>query len=277
MTSALLGVTYADHQDSGKDLTFKDTLAAVREKLQEKGFDQIPQLSSSRPTNMDAKFTLLPDNFSGTRRAVMIGINYIGDNPGELRGCHNDVHNMKEYIKDCHGFTDDDIVLLLDDGENTAPTSANIIAAFRKLASEAEPGDACFVHYSGHGCSIRDDEREEEDGNDEALCPVDYAEAGVLRDDDVLQMLITPLKQDVMLTAIMDCCHSGTILDLPYIFLADGQQEEMEADPDFDFGPLMSLVNSFADGGFDEMFKLAKSGAARRQKGRAFLKKRLGF
>lgn len=277
LTSALLNVTYADHSDTGKDLTFKDTLFAVRQQLQKKGFEQIPQLSSSRPTDMNATFAVLPEDFSGTRRAVMIGINYVGDNPGELRGCHNDVHNMKDYIKDCHGFTDDDIVLLMDDGENTSPTSANILAAFRKLASEAEPGDACFVHYSGHGCSIRDDEREEADGNDEALCPVDYQEAGVLRDDDVLKALITPLKKGVVLTAIMDCCHSGTILDLPFIFLADGQQEEMMADEDFDFGPLLSFVNSFAESGFQGLKGLAKSGAANRQKRRGFLKKRLGF
>ena len=73
LTSALLNVTYADHQDTGSDLTFKDTLFAVREKLSKKRFTQIPQLSSSRPTNLDEKFTLVPADFSGTRRAVMIG------------------------------------------------------------------------------------------------------------------------------------------------------------------------------------------------------------
>lgn len=73
LTSALLNVTYADHHDTGKELTFRETLLAVREKLGKKGFEQIPQLSSSRPTNLDEKFTLVPDDFSGTRRAVMIG------------------------------------------------------------------------------------------------------------------------------------------------------------------------------------------------------------
>lgn len=66
-------MTYADHEDTGKDLTFRETLLAVREKLGKKGFEQIPQLSSSRPTNLDEKFTLVPDDFSGTKRAVMIG------------------------------------------------------------------------------------------------------------------------------------------------------------------------------------------------------------
>lgn len=67
---------------------------AVREKLGKKGFSQIPQLSSSRETNLDDTFSIIPEDFSGTRRAVMIGINYVGHNPGELRGCHNDVLNV---------------------------------------------------------------------------------------------------------------------------------------------------------------------------------------
>lgn len=159
-----MNITYADEEDTGKDLTFRETLEQVRVKLQGKGFEQIPQLSSSRPENLEEKFCLVQEGFSGKRRAVMIGINYIGDDPGELRGCHYDVHNMKKYIMACHGFEEDDITLLLDDGENIEPNAENIMGAFRKLASEAEPGDALFVHYSGHGCSIRDDDGDEDDG-----------------------------------------------------------------------------------------------------------------
>ena len=275
LTSALLNTTYADHKDTGKDLTFKETLFAVRDSLKAKGYEQIPQLSSSRPTDMDEHFTIVPSDFTGKRRAVMIGINYVGDNPGELHGCHNDVLNMREYIKKCHGFTDQDIVLLLDDGKHTPPTSANIMAAFKKLASEAQPGDACFVHYSGHGCSIRDDDGDEADGKDEALCPVDYAKAGVLRDDDVLEVLIAPLAKGVTLTCIMDCCHSGSILDLPYIFLGDGMQQEMVADPNFDFAPLIQMVNTFAKMGFEGLKKLHEKGKVRRKKEREWIKNRL--
>ena len=53
---------------------------------------------------------------------------------------------------------------------------------------------------------------------DEAIVPADYTSAGMLTDDDMFKLLIAPLPTGVKLTVVMDCCHSGTILDLPYTF-----------------------------------------------------------
>ena len=56
---------------------------------------------------------------------------------------------MKEYIMKCHGFQDNNITVLMDDGKHTNPTRANILAAYKKMVSETGPGDAVFCHYSG--------------------------------------------------------------------------------------------------------------------------------
>lgn len=184
---------------------------------------------------------------------------------------------MIEYIKDCHGFEDENITILMDDGEHTPPTSANIMAAYKKIVKDAQPGDAIFCHYSGHGCSIKDDEREEADGKDEALCPVDYQKAGVIRDDDVYDTLVAPMPKGVLLTCVMDCCHSGTILDLPYSFLADGQQQTMELDQDFEFGPLIEMAENFAKFGLDGLKKLREEGKERRKKRFNRFKSRFGL
>ena len=69
---------YADHKAPDEDLSFQEVLLAMRDILSQGRFTQVPQLSSSRPLDVHHKFNFVPDDFSGTRRAVMIGINYVG-------------------------------------------------------------------------------------------------------------------------------------------------------------------------------------------------------
>jgi hypothetical protein len=96
------------------------------------------------------------------------------------------------------------------------------MAAFDWIVSVSEPGDTVWIHYSGHGGRLPDDNGDEEDGYDETLIPVDFQSAGQIRDDDVLKHLVKPMREGVTMTCLMDCCHSGTVLDLPYRFIADG-------------------------------------------------------
>jgi hypothetical protein len=243
-TSALLQVLYKEKEDSAPDFTFQQVLLKMRNVLAKDRFDQIPQLSSSRPLNIQTKFHLVPDNFTGTRRAVMIGINYTGQQ-GQLSGCHNDVRNMLEYIKKVHGFKDENITLLLDAKGSTQPTYANIIAAYKKVAADSVSGDAVFCHYSGHGGRLKDQTNEEKDGYDETLVPVDYDTAGQIRDDDLFTTLVGPMARGVLMTCVMDCCHSGTVLELPFVFTADGEHESMSVPPDFDFATLEGLFQKF--------------------------------
>jgi len=197
-TSALLKVLYADHHDTGKDLSFVQVLMKMRDQLKSGRFTQIPQLSSSHKMDVNETFAIAP-NSKGTRRALLIGINYVGQQ-GQLSGCHNDVGNIKEYIKAVHNFQESDITVLMDDGKHTNPTHDNIIAAFRKLVSETSTGDCAFLHYSGHGGRLADDDGDEEDGYDETLIPVDYQKAGQIRDDEVFSELVGRMPEGSTLT-----------------------------------------------------------------------------
>lgn len=253
-TSAMLQILYKDHQDTSADLTFQQVLLKMRNVLAKGKYQQIPQLSSSRPLDIHTTFDLVPEKCTGTRRAILIGINYVGQQ-GELSGCHNDVKNMIEYIKNVHGFEDENITVLLDADGYTSPTHDNILAAYRKLVAESVSGDAVFCHYSGHGGKLKDDDGDEKDGYDETLVPLDYASAGQIRDDDVFSVLIGPMRSGVVMTCVMDCCHSGSVLDLPYNFIADGEHENMAIAEDFDFAALQGLFTQFmamqAAGGAD--------------------------
>ena len=76
---------------------------------------------------------------------------------------------------------------------------------------------------TGHGGYILDDDHgEEDDGYDETLVPVDYASAGHIRDDDLYSTLVSAMPSGATLVSVMDCCHSATVLDLPYKYKATG-------------------------------------------------------
>lgn len=72
-------------------------------------------------------------------------------------------------------------------------------------------------HCAGHGSQKRDYTGDESDGMNETLVPTDHERAGQLIDDELNKRLVNPLGPGVRLHALLDACHSGTGLDLPYI------------------------------------------------------------
>lgn len=172
------------------------------------GFDQVPQLTSSRMIDVNKPFQLVNESGYGTKRAVLIGINYVGQQ-GQLSGCHNDVKNMKEYLMNVHGFEERNMTVLMDDGRHINPTRANIMQAYRDLVRNSVPGDTVFIHYSGHGGRVRDTSGDEDDGYDETLIPVDFQRSGQITDDELFRDLVKPMPKGVLMTSLMDCCHSG--------------------------------------------------------------------
>lgn len=87
-----------------------------------------------------------------------------------------------------------------------------------------------------------------EDGYDETLVPLDYMSAGQIRDDLLFTHLVGAFKAGVTVTCIMDCCHSGTVLDLPFVFKGDGSSPQMGVPPGFNFGNLAGLAALVAAG-----------------------------
>lgn len=162
----------------------------------------------------------------GRKRALLIGINYHGQK-GQLRGCADDVNNMKDFLKS-NGYKDRDIDILVDSWDNKPPTKKKIISHMQELVRGAESGDSLFIHYSGHGGQIPDEfDGDERDGKDECIYPVDHKRYGPLRDDQLYDIL-ADLPKDAHLTAIFDSCHSGSVLDLPYMLDNDAIHQVQE-------------------------------------------------
>ena len=51
--------------------------------------------------------------------------------------------------------------------------------------------------------------------------PLDYETAGLIRDDTIYNDLVKKIPTDCKLFSIVDACHSGTSLDLPYVYRVD--------------------------------------------------------
>ncbi|KAI3497442.1 hypothetical protein L1887_40044 [Cichorium endivia] len=123
------------------------------------------------------------------------------------------------------------LVLLLPDGWNSKidmvnefaemeshpyPTKRNMQEALRWLVKDNQDGDSLVFYFSGHG--LNQPNPSEYDGFNETICPIDYMTAGMIIDDEINDTIVRPLKKGVKLHAIIDSCHSGTVLDLPYAY-----------------------------------------------------------
>lgn len=156
------------------------------------------------------------------KKSLLIGINYTGSQHA-LRGCHKDVENVAEFLS-YRGYSADprDQVILRDDrGGPFYPTGHNILAAMDWLVSE--PGTCCFLHYSGHGGQVPDPDGDRDSGYDDTIVPVDYERNGQITSDTLHRHLVTRLPPNSTLFVIFDCCHSGSAIELPFVYRTDGE------------------------------------------------------
>ena len=154
------------------------------------------------------------------KRALLIGINYNSDSELTLNGCINDALLMRNVLIDAYSYDRENIVLMRDDevGEYPVPNRANIINNLKNLCALTKETDELWLHYSGHGTFVRDNNGDEVDGYDEVIVPIDYKTAAAIGDDE-LKSILENAQGTVIIT--QDCCNSGTGWDLPFRFTLD--------------------------------------------------------
>ncbi|XP_076949159.1 metacaspase-1-like [Bidens hawaiensis] len=154
----------------------------------------------------------------GRKKAVIVGVSYKNTHH-ELRGCINDAKYMKHLLITKFHFHESMIVMLTEEETDPSriPTGLNMRAALYWLINGCQPGDSLLFHFSGHGSRQRNHNGDEMDGFDETLCPLDFETDGMIIDDEINATIVRPLPYGVRLHAIIDSCHSGTVLDLPFL------------------------------------------------------------
>jgi hypothetical protein len=164
-----------------------------------------------------------------TLHALLIGIDdYVpgrlpdGSRYPSLHGATRDVERVEAFLRERAGLTAEATCKLLsrvgEDGKPTEPperlpTYANLVAAFKRLAAEAAPGDRVYVHYSGHGARLPTEYKEIKGatGQDEALVPCDIGapDSRYLRDLELAVLVRLLVDRELLVTLVLDSCHSG--------------------------------------------------------------------
>lgn len=136
------------------------------------------------------------------RYGLCVGINDYPGAASDLSGCVNDAHDWQETLLK-QGY---DVRVLLD----AEATKANLVAAISERLSRLGVGDRFVFTFSGHGTWLPDTDGDEPDKRDEALCCFDYAQGGLLVDDE-LYNIFQKRKFGSRVTVLSDSCHSGTL------------------------------------------------------------------
>lgn len=156
----------------------------------------------------------------------------------------------QDYIVNVHGFpqTKGLMTLLLDDGEQKPPTFLNIVEAFKAISEESQPGDAVFVHFSGHGGRVLDAPQSEAGTYDEVIVPCDYEARGVIRDTLIFKTLLAPMRYGVTVTLLVDCCDTGMVVDLPYSWSPKSDKPDalakLSPNDDFSFIRFLKVIKT---------------------------------
>lgn len=155
-----------------------------------------------------------------SKKALLIGIDYLNSTDLQLNGCINDVMNMRAMLIDAHNYSPSDIITLRDDSSvgTLLPTRNNILYYLRLLAAQSFKLSELWIHYSGHGSQMKDyvnGNNSLRPGMDDLLVPMDHETSGIITDLDILAIIRTIKCRCIVL---FDSCNSGTISDLPYVF-----------------------------------------------------------
>jgi hypothetical protein len=170
-------------------------------------------------------------------KALLLGVNnyrHISD----LRGCINDVHNVRALLSDVFEFNDDNIRMFTD----ADVVKENIRREWDWLYEDVQEGDRLVVHFSGHGSYTTDVDDDEPDGADELIClyDMDWDDDQTYLLDDELRELTSRVPAGANLTVIFDSCHSGTATRMTVA--PDGRKTSLRPDK----MPLVDVAASLA-------------------------------
>lgn len=170
---------------------------------------------------------------NNSTRALIVGIEYHG--ALALAGTRNDVDAVRTMLR-TYAHVDNQRIIV-----DNAATYTTILDGLGWLVAGAVAGDRLYFHYSGHGAQLPDTNRDEPDGLDEVLVPIDYHSAGYITDDLLYSNVVAKIPDGVTLYCTIDACHSGTVFDLPNTYRIQNGQTVVTKQAVFNRGTVVAL------------------------------------
>jgi hypothetical protein len=143
------------------------------------------------------------------KKALFVGINYYDTPSSRLKGCIDDIVNMRNMLIDAYGYETSNMILLRDDTIDPSflPTKLNILNALNILVANSDNNSEFWFHYSGHGAQLPNA------GKDSIIVPSDFLDAGIIADHELYDIFKNAKCRCFLL---FDSCNSGNIVELPW-------------------------------------------------------------
>ncbi|KAH9922519.1 caspase domain-containing protein [Fomitopsis serialis] len=166
------------------------------------------------------------------KKALSIAVQYSSlstyEPPLDLAGTHNDPKILSALLVDLYGYDSNNITILMDDDPNgdpqRLPTKENIVGQVSELCSSsnatlpASPRLSAVYLVSGHGAQVSKGDTEK---TDDVIWPADVEVdsdgnfANYIMDDEIHDILVKHIPVGAHFMMVFDCCHSGTLAELP--------------------------------------------------------------
>jgi Caspase domain len=163
---------------------------------------------------------------------LLIGIDYYQPNRlyKSLKGAVRDINLVEGFLKRTLKIPSEQICKLISPSPEDAallaarsaeaqvqePTYENIVKAFDQITATGQAGEQVYIHYAGHGGRAATIYPNSKQGtgaqHDEGLVPMDIgdtAEGRYLRDIEMTTLLKRMTDKGLIVTVVLDSCHSG--------------------------------------------------------------------
>lgn len=226
-------------ETDAKNLTTLNAAVNTEQSVDGPSLEEVPEVLE---TAIDDQTEHPRSQGAGQQFALLIAVDHYAKNRlpdgsryPSLGGCVRDIGHVEAFLTSHLNIPPQNIRKLTATNSGNAlptepedqwPTYENMVDQFKRLTEQAQPGDFVYIHYSGHGGRAKTiyPDLKDEHAFDETLVPTNIGDpnARYLRDVELGYLLKAMVKKGLIVTIVLDCCHSAGATRGPGVAMARG-------------------------------------------------------